>query len=63
MAQFSLRTFLVVVLAAGIGLGWLEKALKRVPDQRQIVAQITAAGGRVYYDYQIASHPPAAERV
>lgn len=67
--QFSLRTFLLVVLASGVGLGWLGTKLKRVHEQRQIATQIAAAGGKVYYDYQFTGRhikedqPPPGPRL
>jgi internalin A len=51
--RFSLRTLLVFMLLASIGLAWLGNTLLRVRKQRAIVTQIEAAGGRVFYDYQV----------
>jgi hypothetical protein len=46
--RFSLRGLLVLVLLIGGGLGWL----RSVRDQRDAVAAIQKARGRVSYDWQ-----------
>lgn len=52
--QFSLRAFLLFVLALGLALGWLGTLIRRAHEQRQVVSQIKLAGGNAYYDYQLA---------
>ncbi len=46
----SLRTLMILVLIVGGFLGW---QARRASLQRQAVAVITAAGGRVQYDYAV----------
>ncbi|HZN36989.1 MAG TPA: hypothetical protein VFB80_24330, partial [Pirellulaceae bacterium] len=40
-------------MALSIGLGWLGSWLARVRHQRQIVARIKEAGGRVRYEHEL----------
>jgi len=50
--RFSLRTLLIAVTVLGVALGYVGTLLVRVRHQRQVVASIEAAGGKVIYDYQ-----------
>jgi internalin A len=47
--HFRLRSFLVLVLVLGCGLGWL---VRRAQIQRNAVAAIRRAGGYVKYDWE-----------
>src|SRR5262245_49243254 len=55
--RFSLRTMLVLIAALCIWLGFQVNAAHR---QREAVAAILNAGGRVYYDYQLPPVPLVA---
>jgi Leucine Rich Repeat (LRR) protein len=58
--QFSLRSLLILVLVAGLGMAWLA-ALKRRADRQQTAAEtIVNAGGSVFYDYQFQVSPSGA---
>ena len=50
--QFSLRTLLVFVLSASIGMSWLAVRLQRAKRQKEAVEAIVKSGGIVRYDYQ-----------
>jgi len=50
--QYTLRTLLIVVTAAGCGLGWLGWKVREARQQQAAVAAILKLGGRVSYDYQ-----------
>jgi len=50
--QYSLRTLLVVVLLASIGLSWFTVKMHQANKQAEVVAAILDAGGEVAYDYQ-----------
>jgi Leucine-rich repeat (LRR) protein len=52
LPRFSLRTFVIVVALLGVGFGLAGNFWRRVQQQRAIVAQIEAAGGKVNYDYE-----------
>jgi hypothetical protein len=45
--RFSVRGMIVLVLVIGAGLGWI---VRNAHIQRDAVAAIKSAGGRVYYD-------------
>src|SRR4051794_16010484 len=47
--QSSVRALMALVLALGVGLGWF---VHRAQVQRDAVAAILRAGGRVSYDWQ-----------
>src|SRR5438132_11733899 len=51
--RFGLRTLLILVALFGAGFGYLGHLYRRVQHQRQIVAKIQEAGGRVRYDYHL----------
>lgn len=51
--RFSLRTMLVLMVLTSLALGWLGNTLIRVRQQREIVAEIEAAGGKILYEYQL----------
>ncbi|MBI3462133.1 MAG: hypothetical protein HY000_03600 [Planctomycetes bacterium] len=53
--QFSLPTFLAMVTAFCVWLGW---HLQQLHEQRRSVAAIKQDGGRVYYDYQLREMAP-----
>lgn len=44
--RFRLRTLLVVVLVAGLGLGWLDRHLRREREQVALIAELNQT--RVY---------------
>jgi hypothetical protein len=50
----TLRALLVLVLVVGLGLGW---PIARARRQRAAIAAIEAAGGRIYFDWQMAYDP------
>jgi hypothetical protein len=50
--QFSLRTFLLLVLLAGVLLAWFGKRLQQAQEQQEVAKAIMTLGGHVYYDYQ-----------
>jgi Leucine Rich repeat len=47
--QFRLRTFLIIVAIAGLGLGWLGRGVHRAQMQRAAVVRIQELGGSVQY--------------
>lgn len=51
--RFSIRTLLLAVLVFCVLLAWLGRDVARSRFQRSIVTSIEAAGGSVYYDYQL----------
>ena len=51
--SFSIRTLLVAMLIFAALFAWLGKHVIRTRSERPIVAQIQAAGGNAYYDYQL----------
>lgn len=55
--RFSMRTLLLVMFVASVLFAWLGKHVVRSQIQRPIVARIQAAGGSVYYDYQMEPRP------
>ena len=49
--RFRLRTLFVVVLVAGLGLGWLDRHLRREREQAALIAELERA--RIYvYQYE-----------
>ena len=50
--QFSLRSFLLLVVAFAIPAAWFAAELRRAETQRQTVAAIRAAGASVHHDYR-----------
>jgi hypothetical protein len=52
LPRYGLRSLLVLVTLLGIGLAYFGNEWHRLKQQRQIVAQIEATGGRATYDYQ-----------
>ena len=51
--SFSLRSLLVLTLIVAALFAWFGKYIIRSRIERSVVAKIQAAGGRVYYDYQL----------
>jgi Leucine-rich repeat (LRR) protein len=51
--QYSLRTLLLAVLLASIGMSWVAVRMQRARREREAVAAIVKLGGRVWYDYQL----------
>jgi hypothetical protein len=51
--RLSIRALIVLVLAIGVGLGWI---VHRARVQRLAVAAIEQAGGKVEYDWQWTDH-------
>ena len=49
--QYSLRSLLVFVLLANLGMAWIFPRWRVARQQRDAVAAIRALGGDVYYDY------------
>ncbi len=61
--QFSLRTLLLIIFLASVGMSTLGVKMHRARKQRQIVAAILKLGGGVQYDYHDGicdprKHPP-----
>lgn len=56
--QFSLPTFLALVTALSVWLGW---HLQQLHQQRRSVAMVKSIGGRVYYDYQLREIAPGPQ--
>ena len=50
--NISLRVFLVLVLALGVGMGWKANKVRR---QQRAVAAIRAYGGFVHYDWELVN--------
>ena len=50
--QFSLRTLLVLVLLASVGMSWLAVRMQRAKRQREAVEEIRRLGGEVMYDHK-----------
>lgn len=50
--HYSLRTLLVVILLASMGMSWLAVKMQRARKQRETVAAIVRSGGSVLYEYQ-----------
>jgi hypothetical protein len=57
--QYSLRSLMLLTLAASIACSWLAVGAKRAREQRQIVEEIEKLGGRVSFDYECrgVEHP------
>jgi hypothetical protein len=51
--QFSLRTLLVLVLLASVGLSWFAVKMHQARRQREAVQAITKAGGAVAYYHEV----------
>jgi hypothetical protein len=59
--QFRLRTLLVLMVLASIGLSWFAVKMRKARRQREAVAAITKCGGMVRFDYgyrDSATQPP-----
>jgi len=54
LLQFRLRTLLFFALLFAAFTAWIGDDLIRTRIQRPIVAKIIAAGGEVYFDYQVS---------
>jgi hypothetical protein len=52
--QYSLRTLLVVMLLASIGMSWVAVRMRRAKLEREAVEAIRAAGGIVLYAHEAA---------
>jgi len=50
--RFSVRTLIVLVIVVGAGLGWIVRFVRSTRAQREAVAAIERAGGRVWYDWE-----------
>lgn len=53
--QYSLRTLLIVMVLASVGMSWLTVKMRRAARQREAVEAIRKLGGWVVYDYQSGS--------
>ncbi len=51
--QYSLRTLMLVMTLACLGMSWLGVEMQRTKRQREVVDTMTKLGGSVIYDYQI----------
>ena len=47
--QYSLRTLLVLMLLASIGMSWIAVRMQKAKKQQEAVEAIRKAGGQVYY--------------
>jgi len=54
LLQFRLRSLLFFALLLAAFIAWIGEDLIRTRIQRPIVAKIIAAGGDVYFDYQVS---------
>ncbi len=50
--QYSLRTLLLVMLLASIGMSWVAVRMQRARKQKAAVEAIKKLGGFVFYDYE-----------
>ena len=57
--QFTLRTLLIVMTLASVGLSWFAVKLQQARRQRAAVEAIEKAGGWVEYDYELRTRPPS----
>ena len=59
--QYSLRTLLLVMLVASIGMSWFAVKMQRARKQKEAVEAIEKLDGSVAYDWEIgiSSEPPA----
>jgi hypothetical protein len=55
--RFGLAAFLLVVAAAGIGLGIFGRELLQVTGQKKAVQAVNAKGGIIRYDYEAGQAP------
>lgn len=58
--QFSLRTLLLFMLLASIGLSWVAVKMEQARKEREAVEAIRKTGGSVGYDYEFS---PSGNRV
>jgi hypothetical protein len=56
--QYSLRSLLLFMLVASLGMSWVAVRMKRTRQQDEAVEEIKKLGGFVQYDYE-AYHPGA----
>jgi hypothetical protein len=61
--QFSLRTLIVVMLLASIGMSWIAVNVQRAQRRRNAVEAIVGAGGYVTYEYDNRGEPEPPEPV
>ena len=50
--QFSIRSLLVLTVAVAIPCSWLAVEMKKAKGQREVVNEVTSAGGGVQYDWE-----------
>ncbi|HEV3417229.1 MAG TPA: hypothetical protein VG056_10460, partial [Pirellulales bacterium] len=50
--QYRLRSWLVLMLLAGVGMNWLVAVKNRAERQRAAVEALLKAGAKVEFDYQ-----------
>ena len=51
--QYSLRTLVLVMLSASIGMSWVAVKLQKARRQQEAVREIKKLGGWFSYDYQV----------
>ena len=61
--QYSLRSLLIVVTLACLGMSWVATKMKQAREQKAAVEAILKVSGRITYDYQkdqfdTTSQPP-----
>jgi hypothetical protein len=54
--QYSLRSLLLVMLLASIGMSWVAVRMQRARRQKDAVEEITNLGGEVMYDYEVQAN-------
>ena len=52
--QYSLRTLLLVMLLASVGMSWFSVQMRRAEKQQAAVRAISEAGGGAVYDFQVS---------
>ena len=50
--QYSLRSLMLLVLLASVGMSWFAVKMKRAREQKEAVEEIRKWGGEVHYDYE-----------
>ena len=56
--QFGLRSLLIVMTLACIGMSWVDVKIQKARQQKEAVAAITAAGGRICYEVSLRNAAP-----
>jgi hypothetical protein len=59
--QYSLRTLLLVMTLACVGMSWVAVKMKQARDQHAAVEAIKKLGGVVFYDYEADRNDPSPQ--